>query len=1106
MTEIKLNDAQKDAVNHIYGPLLVLAGPGTGKTQLLSARIANILEKTDTNAQNILCLTFTESAAQNMRERLTSLIKDDAYDVHIATYHGFGNDIIRSYPEYFENIDLETGKDSRLEKPIDDLQRLQIISEIVERLPYSSPLIGARNHVKHVVSTISELKRGLFTPDKLKELAKSNLAQIRDISPKISKQIGIINSLPRTADKSIELFSGVLEILEGYEGLAEIAYEELEQSLAQAADTNKSKPLTAWKNNWLKKDGNNYFIFSDEDQNKRILELANIYDNYQKKLEENHQYDFEDMILKVIDGLKNNSELKYNLQEKYQFILLDEFQDTNAAQFELVKQLGDNPVNEDQPNIFAVGDDDQAIYAFQGARSSNMLSFINSFRDVRVINLTENYRSHPDIIHTAHSIAGQIEFRLHKELEGIDKTLNAASNKLPNVSEIERHEFDGEANEYGWVAKQVERLIKDGVDPNEIAILAPRHKYLEKAVLFLNKLDLPISYEKREDILQSKIIRYLRLMTELVVACSEDDIYKMNELFPRVLSLDFYEIPIKEILQTNWTIKNIRNKNEEYSESSNWGIHGLQQKNLAPHIEFFLNLGIKSPEEPLEYVLDYLIGSYPVKLDSGTNYSSPLKSYYYKKSNSYKLEYYESIANLSSIRENLRTYQSNTEKLLKIDDFISYINAYELAEQPLINTHPIATSEKSVQLLTTYKAKGLEFEHVFLLSVHDDVWGKKARTNSNKISLPSNLTHIRYQGSDEDELKRLLFVAITRSKHGLYLTSHNLKDSGKKNEPVKYLLEFEDKNTRKTTVLPEHKQQVIKTTFNMDISMMQTETLWESRHLNIDVSLRNLLKDRLVKYQMNPTHLNTFIDMEYGGPEVFLLQTLLKFPQAPGENGEYGNAVHGALDWYQRELDKDPGLDSSIILKQYDKILSARYILEKNIDDFRRRGHNALKTYMNARQEMFGNVAKSEVDFRKEGVILNNVNLSGKIDRLEIDEENKSVNIVDYKTGKPHKKWENSTKLLKYRQQLYFYKFLIEGSHTWQKYTVNSARLEFVEPDMNGKVMEPLYVDFNNLEETEVRNLILAVWSRIKSVDLPYTEKYSKDYKGTRQFIEDLTI
>lgn len=111
-----------------------------------------------------------------------------------------------------------------------------------------------------------------------------------------------------------------------------------------------------------------------------MIELAKIYQQYQDSLDEKQLYDFDDMILRTIDALKNQPELRFTLQEKYQFILLDEFQDTNAAQFELVKQLADNPVNEGQPNIFAVGDDDQAIYAFQGAQVSNMIAFKNSSR------------------------------------------------------------------------------------------------------------------------------------------------------------------------------------------------------------------------------------------------------------------------------------------------------------------------------------------------------------------------------------------------------------------------------------------------------------------------------------------------------------------------------------------------------------------------------------------------------------------------------------------------------------------------------------------------------------------------------------------------------
>lgn len=173
-----LNQGQKRAVDLIEGPLLVLAGPGTGKTQLLSMRVANILRQTDANPGNILCLTFTESGAQNMRERLQQLIGETAHDVTISTYHSFGSEIIKGYGEHFQQIGIERTEDLRMERPIDELMQIQILEDIVSTLPFDSPLLGARYFIKSVVSTISDLKEHLITPEKLESIANSNLAQI----------------------------------------------------------------------------------------------------------------------------------------------------------------------------------------------------------------------------------------------------------------------------------------------------------------------------------------------------------------------------------------------------------------------------------------------------------------------------------------------------------------------------------------------------------------------------------------------------------------------------------------------------------------------------------------------------------------------------------------------------------------------------------------------------------------------------------------------------------------------------------------------------------------------------------------------------------------
>jgi DNA helicase-2/ATP-dependent DNA helicase PcrA len=173
----RLNAAQKEAVNTLYGPVLVIAGPGTGKTQLLSARVAHILRSTDTLPENILCLTFTEGGARNMRERLTQFIGKHAYDVQIGTYHAFGRTVIGRYPEYFTDL--------RLERPIDKLGQHQILTQIIDEVDYRSPIKQTRHHIGDLMSTISEVKRGLITPEELRTLAKENLDVIQSTASEI---------------------------------------------------------------------------------------------------------------------------------------------------------------------------------------------------------------------------------------------------------------------------------------------------------------------------------------------------------------------------------------------------------------------------------------------------------------------------------------------------------------------------------------------------------------------------------------------------------------------------------------------------------------------------------------------------------------------------------------------------------------------------------------------------------------------------------------------------------------------------------------------------------------------------------------------------------
>ena len=836
----QLNPQQQAAVDTIDGPLLVIAGPGTGKTQLLSARVANILKKTDTLPQNILCLTFTESGARAMRERLTGMIGTDAYDVQISTYHAFGSEIIARHPEFFETIAMDRTDDIRFEQPIDELGQLQLIVSILDVLPYDNPISGARYYPKDVIKTISELKRALVSPEDLRNKMSENLQVVAAISPVVNEHYGSVKRMPKL-DKATVIFEKILEALENTPNeLTEKASSSLRVALQEAADAAKTNPLTAWKNDWLHKNEDDDWEFTNPIVHQKLTALADVYQTYEKELRSSGKYDFDDMIVAVIAALKNKPELRANLQEQYQYLLLDEFQDTNPAQFELVHLLADHPVHEGRPNIMAVGDDDQAIFAFQGADVSNMIKLKESFADVTVINLTKNYRSHHDILHIAHNIAEQIESRLHSHLENVEKTLEAASDNLPKAAQIERHEFTAQASEYDWIAEQISQQIKQGTPPEEIAVLAPKHSLLEALVPFLQKKDIPVSYEKRENILETPIIQSLVLQCQLVQALKNQDDFRASELFPQVLSLDFWQIPAEVLWKINWAY----NKSS-YNEKSPWAEIALADESLREPVLFYLKLGSIANTMPLEFLLDTLIGTQDIEIEPEKLFSSPLKSSYFSTDKQAKntVAYYEAISHLSVIRTKLRDHQQNSESLLSVDDFLAFYEAHQAAEQPIINSHPIAQSLSAVQLMTSYKAKGLEFTSVFLPSLHDDVWGKKARGGSNNIPLAANLESIRYRGSDEDELRRLLFVAVTRAKHRLQLTSHAHKDSGKMTEPVKYFNETKDADSdaRVSSVLPQSHSKVTMHDHDVEQLAVAIETLWQQRHIELRATLRSLL-------------------------------------------------------------------------------------------------------------------------------------------------------------------------------------------------------------------------------------------------------------------------
>src|ERR1051325_4690674 len=358
----RLNEQQRLAVDTIEGPVMVIAGPGTGKTQILASRIGKILLETDALPQNILCLTYTDAGVVAMRKRLLHFIGPDAYRVNIYTFHAFCNDVIQENLYLFEKTTLD---------PISDLERIQLFKELIDSFPKNHILKRYRGdvyfEVNNLDSLFSNMKREGWTPLFIEQKIDSYLADLPSRNEFIYKR--------------------------------------------------KHKDFNAGD---LKKDK----LEEEKERMERLRAAIGEFDRFQQLMRKKNRYDFDDMINWVIKAFEENKNLLAHYQERFQYILVDEYQDTSGTQNRLVELLISYW---DKPNVFVVGDDDQSIYRFQGANIENMLEFANTYKDALLtVVLTSNYRSTQPILDISKTLINRNNERLVKKLKGLSKNLLSA--------------------------------------------------------------------------------------------------------------------------------------------------------------------------------------------------------------------------------------------------------------------------------------------------------------------------------------------------------------------------------------------------------------------------------------------------------------------------------------------------------------------------------------------------------------------------------------------------------------------------------------------------------------------------------------------------------
>lgn len=1075
-----LNSAQKLAVDTTDGPVMVIAGPGTGKTELLSMRAANILKKTDTLPENILCLTFTESGAVAMRQRLLQIIGPSAYKIAIHTFHSFGTEIMNQNSQFFYH-----GSDFH---PADELTSYETLRTIFDELEYDNPLASKMNgeytHLTDTLQTISELKRSGLTSDELLAILDVNDRVIDAIEPSLAT---VFSS--RLSKLTISQLEPLLESIKKEDGnvaipgvapLSEVMADSLGLAISQALEDNSTKPITAWRNQWMKKDEKNQFVLKARHSAIKLRAVSYIYYQYLLRMQESKMFDFDDMILRVVHAMEVFPELRFNLQERYQYLMVDEFQDTNLAQMRILYNLTQNEVNDDRPNILVVGDDDQAIYSFQGADVGNINAFLKLYPATKHIVLTDNYRSAEVILNRARMIITQGNTRLENILPDLDKTLTA--HHTAPKADVSLIELPTSHDERAWIAQDIAAKIASGTPAHTIAVLARRHREIEALLPYFLKADVPINYERQQNVLELEPIKLIEHIAHILVALFEQRVEDADSLIPKLLTHPAFQIAPLRI----WQLSLRAQENHK-----SW----LEIMSVSPDLlslhEWLMTLAQALSHTPMERMIDQIIGREEVT----ESYTSPINNYYFgadKLQASPKI-YLEYLEALRTIRTKLIEYQPGETPTLQ--NMIEFMRLHRELGSTIMSIQPAAMKGTGVQLMTAHKSKGLEFENVYVAGAIDGAWGERVRSRSRLISYPPNLP-LTPAGDTYDERLRLFFVAATRARTHLTISYATTNDTGKDTLRASFFAS-DAWHAEKPAV---HS--------NLSQNIETTELAWYHPVISpVQPTMKDALAPLFERYKLSATHVNAFLDVTHDGPRGFLINNLLRFPQARPPSASYGSAIHTALQRAHAHLIATGNLrPHEDTLHDYEEALRIHHLNPKDFHHYLQKGSDVLSTYLESKQDTFASTQKTELSFAGQAVFIGDAHLTGALDLVDIDDGN--LIITDYKTGRPARSWQGrddyeKIKLHKYKQQLMFYCLLTTHSRDYAKYKVEKTVIQFVEPTPQHEIIT-LEASFSRDDLDEFSRLIQVIWHRVTTLDLPDTSKYPPNYQGMLAFEHDL--
>lgn len=927
---LSLNEAQRKAVDAIDGPVMVIAGPGTGKTQILAARILNILQKTDARPEEILCLTYTEAGASAMRQRLSRFMGADATRVNIHTFHGLCNKMILENPERF----ALKGGDTEAQRVMDDLEKLDLMDGLI---------------------------RGIAADAAIKSYS--------DDPAGLRWQLSRLFDLMQEEDYSLAYLSSLVAELSEEEAFKAAFPELVYQKTTKFGEAGSIKRV---KYDEYLKDWN------------KLMEAAALFEEYQRRKKEKGLYEFRDMIHWVLDALRAEDDLLLGYQERFQYLLVDEFQDTSGVQNEIVRLLisfwGDNP------NCFVVGDDDQSIYAFQGARISNMLEFAKRYKaNLQTVVLTENYRSSPAILAAAETVIQHNRQRLVYTLPGLSKQLTASgANKNYQIPSPRVLPFRNRFQEAWGICRQLQAWNQQGVDWQDMAVLYSKHSIAGELAMVLRQEQIPFVLARSVNILQEPLI--VQLCNWLEYMALELEVpHKGQYLLYELLHSELYDIPPFEIARISTEIHAGKLKWREYlaeyvSKPTQGNLFAQDQRGALKALW-------TQVESWLKKASSYTVPELVHQVISGAGFLGLAMKH----------------AEREYLLEALHTFMAfagatNAKKpFLTLSELMEDIGRMRRNDIALPLEKRIGSSS-GITLSTAHSSKGLEFGHVCIMGAEDSAW-----ESDRSSGLPFKLGKL-FQGhemkqpgaqAEEDnaeERRRLFYVAMTRAKESLCISRAMQKSDAKGSElqPTRFLLEITGGEEVPEVVLNA-----------ADLSAAEARMLSAGEAPQVNIKDSAWLKQQVEGFKFSPTTLYDILDCGLK----FYFNRIAKFPSPPSAAAGYGNAMHKTLKQLidyglpspgEESSDKWP--DISLVLEWFQNHMlgERRNFTRQNFAVRMQQGMDTLPLYYQQRLPEFRQyrvvISERWLESTVEGI-----RIGGFADNLIFN--GNEVTVVDYKTG-----------------------------------------------------------------------------------------------------------